>query len=528
MMLDLPDEQVSEQPDFRRYLNIARRRQLQFVLPLFVGWLLVWGSSWILKPHYKSSTLILVEEPTMPRDYVAPNVSNDLQDRLQSITQQILSRTRLLSIIQQMHLYQDSGSAATNDDELVERMRKDINIELARDARNNQITAFRIFYTASDPHVAQAVTSSLKDLFINETLRVRQVESQDTTRFIEDQLKDASAQLTAQEEKVHAYQSTHEGALPEQAASNLQILSGLQSQLQNAQDALNAARQQRVLMQSQVEQYKTAKDTMRSPETLPVGVAALDAQLTALRAQLVDLSARYTDSYPDVKKIKGQIAETQRQRDQMASAEKRAAGSGGFSDAPPGSPQAQLESQLQANKLEITNREQEISGLQVRISGYEGRLNATPSTEQELAELTRGLDQSKANYDDLLKKKNSSVMATSMEQLQQGERFTLLDPPSLPAKPDFPNHLKFCVMGLGVGFGLGLVVAGAFELIDDRLHSEKEIKNLLPVSVISEIPDVVSTVDEANNKRKLILNWAATAAVFVVILAAAAISYLHS
>ena len=97
MMLDLPDEQVSEQPDFRRYLNIARRRQLQFVLPLFVGWLLVWGSSWILKPHYKSSTLILVEEPTMPRDYVAPNVSNDLQDRLQSITQQILSRTRLLS-----------------------------------------------------------------------------------------------------------------------------------------------------------------------------------------------------------------------------------------------------------------------------------------------------------------------------------------------------------------------------------------------------------------------------------------------
>jgi succinoglycan biosynthesis transport protein ExoP len=500
-MVEEIEDQESGGLNLPYLVGVVRRRHLMFLVPLLAGWLAVWGASWLLPSRYRSSTQILVEQPTMPKDYVTPNVNDDMQDRLQSITQQILSRTRLLSIIQQMHLYQDSGSAATNDDELVERMRKDINIELARDARNNQITAFRIFYTASDPHVAQAVTSSLKD---------------------------ASAQLTAQEEKVHAYQSTHEGALPEQAASNLQILSGLQSQLQNAQDALNAARQQRVLMQSQVEQYKTAKDTMRSPETLPVGVAALDAQLTALRAQLVDLSARYTDSYPDVKKIKGQIAETQRQRDQMASAEKRAAGSGGFSDAPPGSPQAQLESQLQANKLEITNREQEISGLQVRISGYEGRLNATPSTEQELAELTRGLDQSKANYDDLLKKKNSSVMATSMEQLQQGERFTLLDPPSLPAKPDFPNHLKFCVMGLGVGFGLGLVVAGAFELIDDRLHSEKEIKNLLPVSVISEIPDVVSTVDEANNKRKLILNWAATAAVFVVILAAAAISYLHS
>lgn len=524
-MLDLPVETTSEQPDFRRYLNIARRRQMQFVVPLFLGWLIVWGSSWVLKPHYKSSTLILVEEPTMPRDYVAPNVSNDLQDRLQSITQQILSRTRLLSIIQKLHLYQEQGSKAS-DDALVDRMRKDITIELVRDARNNQITAFRIYYTASDPHVAQEVTSALKDLFINETLRVRQEESQDTTKFIEDQLRDASAQLQAQESKVHAYQAAHEGALPEQAASNLQILSGLQAQLQNAQDALNAARQQRVLLQSQLEQYKTAKTNPLIPGTAPTGVAALDAQLTTLRAQLVDMSSRYTDSYPDVKKLKQQIVETQQLRDRMAAAEK-AASSGG-DGAAPGSPQAQLESQLEANKLEISNRERSIADLQGRINGYEGRLNATPSTEQELAELNRGYDQSKANYDDLLKKKNASVMATSMEQLQEGERFTMLDPPSLPTKADFPNRLKFCGMGLGIGFALGLIVAGAFEFFDDRLHSEKDIKSLLPVSVIAEVPEVVDSADEAKNKRRLVLNWTATAAVLAVMFAAAAVSYLMS
>lgn len=523
-MLDLPAETTQEQPDFQRYVNVARRRQMQFVVPFFLAWLVVWGSSWVLKPHYKSSTLILVEEPTMPRDYVAPNVSNDLQDRLQSMTQQIMSRTRLLSIVQSEHLYQENGSRPS-DDVLVERMRKDITIELVRDSRNQQITAFRIYYTANDPHVAQRVTSALKDLFINETLRVRQEQSQDTTKFIEDQLKDASAQLQAQEAKVHAYQAAHEGALPEQAASNLQILSGLQAQLQNAQDALNAARQQKVLLQSQLEQYKTAKAIPVIPGTAPTGVAALDAQLTTLRAQLVDLSSRYTESYPDVKKLKQQIAETQQLRDKMAASE-RAGGAG--SGAEPGSPQAQLESQLEANKLEITNRERSIADLTTRIGQYEGRLNATPSTQQELSELNRGYDQSKANYDDLLKKKNASVMATSMEQLQEGERFTMLDPPSLPTKADFPNRLKFCGMGLGIGFALGIVVAGAFEFFDDRLHSEKDIKDLLPVGVIAEVPEVVDTAEEAKNKRRLVLNWTATAAVFVVMVAAAAFSYLMS
>ena len=110
---------------------------------------------------------------------------------------------------------------------------------------------------------------------------------------------------------------------------------------------------------------------------------------------------------------------------------------------------------IASNQLEIKNRESSIESLKERIDEYQGRLNMAPATEQELADLTRGYDQSKANYDDLLKKKEQSVMATSMEETQQGERFTMLDPPSLPSKPDFPNRLKFCGFGLGVGLALG-------------------------------------------------------------------------
>jgi capsular polysaccharide biosynthesis protein len=178
--------------------------------------------------------------------------------------------------------------------------------------------------------------------------------------------------------------------------------------------------------------------------------------------------------------------------------------------------------------LEIRNRETAIASLKGRLNDYQGRLNLEPSTEEQLADLTRGYDQSKANYDDLLKKKDESEMATSMEEMQQGERFTMLDPPSLPSKPDFPNRLKFCGIGLAAGFALGLIVAGGLEFFDDRLHTEKEIKSLLPFAVVSEIPEIMSPVDERNSKRKQTLGWVASVVVVGTILAGSVLSFLHN
>ena len=192
------------------------------------------------------------------------------------------------------------------------------------------------------------------------------------------------------------------------------------------------------------------------------------------------------------------------------------------------SPMLQLQGQLQANQAEIANREQAIAGLKAKVSDYQARLNEEPVSEQQLADLTRGYDQSKANYDDLLKKENESKMATSMEQMQQGERFRMLDPPSLPLKPDFPNRLKFCGIGLGFGLALGLVVAGGFEFMDDRLHSEKEIKALLPMKVISEIPEILNPSDERSSRKRMLLGWAMAALVFAIILAGSVFSYRHS
>jgi succinoglycan biosynthesis transport protein ExoP len=535
-MVDDLDEKDSQGFDLQHYLGMVRRRHHQFLIPLFIGWTLVWSVGWILAPRYQSTTLILVEQPTMPRDYVTPNVNDNLQERMQSITQQILSRTRLSHIINQLGLYQDTRSEPSPDQK-VDRMRKDIDIELVRD-NSNQITAFKVSYSSGDPRQAQQVTSELTNLFINENLEVRQQQSEDTTKFLESQLEAARKTLSDQEDKIRQFKAEHPGELPAQVGSNLQILAGLQSQLQTEEDALNTAKQQRVYLETLMTQYRSLQGAPKaSGGTTSVGLPAIDEELDKLRAQLADLSSHYTDRHPDVRKIKQQIAETEKTRDRIiadlnaknaAPAEDAATSAPDSSSmADPTSPMMQLQGQMQSNHVEIANRERAVADLKTKVVDYQARLNQEPVREQQLSDLTRGYEQSKANYDDLLKKKNESAMATSMELLQQGERFRIIDPPSLPVKPEFPNRLKFCGIGLGIGLALGVVVAGAFEMIDDRIYDEKELQRLLPVAVISEIPTVEASVDQRRERRSLWLGWATAAFVSGTILIGSAFSYLR-
>ncbi len=196
-MAETFEEQESEQFDMGRLAGIVRRRHMQFLVPLFLGWLIVWGISWVLPPRYKSSTTILVEQPTMPQSYVTPNVNDDLQARLASLSQQLLSRTRLLVIIQRLHLY-GGGQGNLTDDQKVTSMRSDIGVDLVRDPQRQDISAFTISYSARNPRVAQQVTAELTQLFISENQKVVQKESEGTTDFLEKQLEDARESLSEQ------------------------------------------------------------------------------------------------------------------------------------------------------------------------------------------------------------------------------------------------------------------------------------------------------------------------------------------
>jgi len=527
MSEELLEQSEKKSFDIERVRDLVRRRHMQFLLPLLAGWLLVWVASWVIPVRYKSITTILVQQPAVPKDYVVPNISDNVEDRLASLREQILSRTRLLLIANRLHLYEDSEIKLTQD-EVIAKMRKDIDILLVRDPENGTVNGFTVAYSAPSPQLAQAVTSELTSLFINENQATLQRESEDTTQFLQKQLGDARASLSQQEAKVKEFQAAHEGDLPSQEASNLQILSGMQSQLQNEEDALNTARQQRVYYQSLIQQYETLRGPTQSVGTsgAPTSLSALDDQLAKMKAQLADLRSRYTEEYPAVQNLEAQIATVTKERSQLATElETRVKAAhhpdenadSATMDPTTSAAVMQLQGQLRASETEIANREHAIADLQARIGTYQGRLNAEPASAAQLADLTRGYEQSQANYNDLLKKENDSAMATSMEQMQEGERFSVLDPPSLPIMPAFPDRIKMCLVGLGAGLALGLFVAGGLETFDDRLHQDKEIEKLLPVPILSEIPDIRIPAEIQEERRKTVVGWAVAVVVVLTL-----------
>ncbi|MFZ0477722.1 MAG: GNVR domain-containing protein [Terriglobales bacterium] len=530
------DEEL-EQPgspiELSEIKGIVRRRRWEFLVPFFIGWAVVWGASWLIPSTYRSGTLILVEQPSVPEKYVVSNIGADIQQQLDSITQQIMSRTRLVHIIDTLGLYAKDRKHMSDDD-LVERMRKDIEIELVR-GDEGKLSAFNIYYDSRDPAMAQATTRELAELFISENVAQRQKRSADTTSFLEDQLEQARQNLAKQEAKVRDFKDHHPGELPTQAQSNLQILAGLQNQMQADEDSLNRAKQQQTYIDSLLNQYRTL-DRGTATTAADGGASELeviDKQLDQLGAQLTDLLAHYTEKHPDVRKTKEQIARVEKTRARIianmnggtssASAEPAAPVQAG----PKSTAMLELESQQKANQLEIQNRQQETKELQAKIDQYQGRLNMAPVMEQQFADITRDYDQSKLDYETLLKKKNESEMATDLEKTEQGEHFRMLDPPNLPVKPSKPKRLMFLGAGLAVGLVLGGAMALGKEKLSGKIYSEREVKKLVPFEVIAEIPPIATLAEEWSTRRA---DWTAGAIALGMagcILIGSAVTYLY-
>jgi len=523
-------DKPTEFPELHQLVGLVSRRRWHFLLPFFAGWVLVWGIGWLLPSVYRSGTLILVEQPAVPEKLVASNIDNDIQRQMDSISQQILSRTRLLQIIDHLNLYAEQRPRKSPDD-MVEEMRKDVEIELSR-GDDRKLSAFNIYYSNRDPRLAQQATSELANLFITENVEQRQGRSENTTRFLQDQLDQAREKLAEQEARVREFKDKHIGELPSQTQSNLQILSGLQTQLQAQEDALNRARQQNTYLESLLSQYRALNQmTNKGGEGGSVGLATIDKELDRLRAQLADLSARYTDKHPDVRKTREQIASTEKTRERLLANMKTSANDPVHETASgpdvKSAPLLELESQLKANRTELVNRQAAVREFEGKIGEYQGRLNHAPVMEQQFTDITRDYEQSKANYDSLLAKKNQSEMATDLEKTQQGEHFRMLDPPNLPVRPDRPNRLRLCMVGLVVGLIFGGGAAAGSEIIGGKVHTEREIKKIVPFDIIVEIPNLPTPVEQAAARRGALVAGAAAAAILLAIAVGTAITYLR-
>ena len=486
---------------WEEYFAIAVRRRWWILLPLFVSWLAVWGVSWFLPTTYKSEALISAEQQKVSDLYVMENVNVNLQNRLQSTTQQVLSHASLHAIIERFKLYATpprmSGFFKPKDP--VDSMRSDIKIDLVGSpGYRGEFVTFKIHYTADTPELAQQVNSELTSLFINENVKAQRQLSENTTAFLENELTDARAKMEVQEAGVSAFKARHAGNLPGQLQSNVQILAGLQAQLASTQHALDTSKQQKIYLESLLQQYQSAQASLGGDSTV-VSTQVLEKELQDLRLQMQTLRTRYTDDHPDIVALKDKIAKTEAQRKQneVESASNRQTGEAtnpidffAAEGVQRGSPTAvmQLLSQLKANQMEIKNEQQHAKDLELQTAAYQARLNLTPETEQELAGIARGYDEAKFNYNSLLQKQTQSQLATSLGQQQQGQQFHIIDPPKLPDKPSAPNRFLISLVGLGLGFVLGLGLATLLELTDVRFRQEKDLEGILPARMLVGIP----------------------------------------
>jgi protein tyrosine kinase modulator len=497
----LDEEEIKPSRSLDEYWAMAKRRRWYIILPAFVCWAVAWAGSWLVQSTYQSDALILVEQQKVPEQYVVPNVTVNLQDRLQSMTQQILSRTRLQSTVNRFHLYETrrQGLFARAEDP-IEQMRNDIKIELVEaPGHPGQLTAFKIRYSASSPQLAQQVNSELTSLFIDENLKSQQQLSESTTSFLQTQLAGARSKLEEQEAKVRAFKAQHFGNLPTQVETNVQILSGLQTQLQSTQHAIDAANQQKLYLESLQQEYQRVQASLDSGGSTDTSPDTLNTDLVDAREKLQEARTRYTEDHPDVVKLKEKVAKLAKlKEDTDAAIAATAKTSKPPSEVDPGaatqvqrgstSPMMQVQSQLKANRLEIENYKQRAQKIESDIAMYQARLNLTPETEQELADISRGYEESKSNYNSLLQKQNQSQLATSLEQRQQGEQFHILDPPSLPARPASPNHLIISMGGLALGLAVGAAFSALLEMINVRVRHEKDLEDVIPLKVLVGIP----------------------------------------
>jgi len=436
-----------------------------------------------LPKKYTSQTLVLVAKPSVPTEYVKPVVTEDLNQRLASMKEQILSRTRLEPVIEKLDLYRaDRGKLHMED--LIERLRKAIEItplEPMQGTPDRSIPGFSVNVTFDNPQSAQLICSEITSMFMEQNARALEQQAVRTTAFIRQQLDEAKAKLDEQDAKLAQFKRRYIGSLPEETQANLSLLATLNSQLEANTQALSQARQDKAFNESLLSEEEAnwkSSQGKQNPETLA-------EQLRVEQDQLTVLESRYTAEHPDVIKAKNQIMELKKRMEEAPDAGNTPAGS----QTAFASPRIQqLRAKLRQDEINLADLTKLQAQIQAQIHLLQERIQTSPMVEQQLKELTRNYQSALDFYNDLLKKQQNSAMATDLAHQQEGEQFRVLDPPSLPIKPSFPKTLYFGGGGMGGGIALGLAILYLLMVTDKTLYTEKEVEMYLKLPVLTSLP----------------------------------------
>lgn len=459
--------------------SFSRRKGLIFCVFLVVFLLSVY-TALILPNIYQSSSLILVSPQRVPSSFVASTVTTDLADRMQSIVQEILSRTQLEKVVKEFNLYPSERGAILED--RVERLRKTIKIEFRR---NN---VFQLSYESDNPEKAKQVTGRVASLFIEQNLQVREQQAIGTKSFITSEAERLRKELEEQEAVVNQYKAAHRFELPDQLDSNLRTLEQLRREMEAINQRLAAVQERKGILQKQaVESDILGIDLLGGALTGPAEGGAQNVQLQMKKKELETLLQRYSDKHPDVVRVKKEIETLQAEsRDKVSS--KPAATS-----APTANPLKQvLQSQITDIDAEIQSLRSQRDNIRGQIGALQARVDATPIRAIELSKISRGYEITLRKYQDLLAKSLESELSENMEKKQKGEQFQILDPANFPLKPIRPNRPLIILIGFLGGLAAGFGLAFLWDNLDTSFKRSDEVTSYVNVPLLATMPALMT------------------------------------
>jgi polysaccharide biosynthesis transport protein len=462
-----------------------------------------------LQNVYEATTTILVDPQQVPEQYVRSAVNNsDPSGRLNTITQQVLSRTRLQAIIWKFDLYSDLRSTVSEED-IIEIMRDNVKIQV-RQGSGSQLSTFTITFHGKDQQLVAKVADELATSFINWNLNDREQLVSGTKDFLASELNLAKKSLELQENNLRQFKMSHLGETPDQTATNLQAIAGLTSTLQATSDSINRLEQEKLML-------------IRAPQTVPTAGATPEVSLTRrqrlqtqqrqLETTLQQLRERYSEAYPDVVRAKRRLEQANAELASLPA------------DAGQPANGATHETSATAVRLELIDKELERLNaeqrrVQAKMAVYQAKVDAAPVREQQLVELSRNYDVSKQHYQSLLDKSFNIEMAASLEQKQKGERFTVLDPAKVPDKPVKPRRRLLVALAflLSLAGPVGWIVCR--EALDPSIKSEPELKQLVPagVRVIGILPTIETMLDRHRRRQIALAALAASLMLSAVVM----------
>jgi len=549
-------------PDVEDYIDMLRRYRSWLIGPMFAGLVVSVVVAFLWPDTYVSSAIMRIT-PQQIAPNLLPTVLNlQLQQRLQSMQQEILSRNTLAEMIQRpsLDLYRKERQRYPLEDIIQDMRLRAIKIqavEVAAGGQGRVASAFTISFAYPDRFKAQAVVRELVTKFIEVNATVQRNSLQTTSNFLSDELKQAKDKMDGFEQRISQFKRENMGKLPEQFQLNVTQLNNFQMQVGNANDTLGRLQQEKLQLETQMSNYNNQMAYYQSisEEQYTVGgngpgavhsnkLDQLNQRIMDAKSQIASMLEMYTDANPQVKRLKANLASLEKQYadEEKADLERQAVAAQNVT-----APQVQrrvnpanfkmvkdleasialLKVQIQGVNMNMDEQLKKIQSLNAVISQYQARIDASPQLEQQYASLVRDYSLAKSTYEDMTRRHEASETAKDMEEHKAGENLEVLDPASDPQAPTEPNRLQMAAIGSGLGLVLGVVLAGAKEMKNTSLKNLKDVRAYTNLPVLSSIPLLENALLVRRKRRLLWLAWSSAIIIGSIAMSGAAYYYYY-